>query len=548
MKTSTVFVLMLCAGALFGQSSTGMRVYEIFQEKCISCHNPVDLTAGLDLEGSGATVDLRYADVYNNIVNVAPANSVAASKGDRYIYPGRADRSFLFRKVNHDLDPTLTLETGEGAPMPNYQPALSETDRELIRQWILYGAPSSGTVVDEQIIEAFYSGQGEASFATPPPAPDPSEGFQIKMGPFFLKPAGQAGSEYEYFTKYELTLPDDVEVNRMDIMMSGYSHHFLLYNFNTPASAAGIPAGLRLDPFHQDIGLVAAVQEATDLALPQGTAFIWPNDYVLDLNSHYINYSASLIYQAETYINVYTQPLGTAAQEMYTSLVANGDIYIPNTGDEVSFTQTISPNLGEVYLWGMMGHTHRYGTGYKVYKRTQYQQDYLLYDAACPQGIPGCITPFFDYQHIPMRYFEPLKPLLMNFANGIIHEASWINDGPEPVWFGPTSEDEMMVMILMYTLDSAGVVISSDRPVEKPLEGVTVMPNPASNEVFFTLPPDAGNITLQLYDPAGILKFAVETPSSAPVQLDRSALPAGIYFYRILDEQGRVASGKLGLR
>ena len=33
------------------------------------------------------------------------------------------------------------------------------------------------------------------------------------------------------------------------------------------------------------------------------------------------------------YINVYTQPAGSAAQEMHTELVVNDDIYIPNNGD-----------------------------------------------------------------------------------------------------------------------------------------------------------------------------------------------------------------------
>ncbi|MCB0683650.1 MAG: hypothetical protein KDC32_22530, partial [Saprospiraceae bacterium] len=63
----------------------------------------------------------------------------------------------------------------------------------------------------------------------------------------------------------------------------------------------------------------------------------------------------------------------------------------------------VNSNSGEVFLWGLMGHTHKYGKGYKVYRRTGGQQGELLYDASCPQGIPGCVSPYFDYQHIPMR-------------------------------------------------------------------------------------------------------------------------------------------------
>ena len=110
-----------------------------------------------------------------------------------------------------------------------------------------------------------------------------------------------------------------------------------------------------------------------------------------------------------------------------------------------------------------MGHTHQYGVGYKAYERsalTKKKAD-MIYDASCPNGIPGCASPYFDYQHIPMRYFEPLEPLTMNIFNGLVHEASWINDGPQGVGFGVTSDDEMMVMVIMYTEDSTGVEVNN---------------------------------------------------------------------------------------
>ena len=532
--------------AIQAQTSTSARVYEIFQDNCVTCHNNDDPAAGLDLEGSGANPAL---EVYNNLVDVTPANAQAAAQGYAYIYPGRTDKSFLFRKVNQGLDPLIDLHADAGLPMPQYGDPLADVEKELIRQWILFGAPLSGEVVSEDLLVDYYeNGMGVASFPTPPPAPDPSEGFQIKMGPFFLEPGGNAGDELEFFTKYETDLTEDLEVNRIEVLISPYSHHFIVYDFDNPSYADNVNGGYRPEAYHQGIGLVAAVQEQTDLSLPQGTAWKWEAGKVLDLNSHYINYSAAEVYQAEAYLNVYTQPSGTAAQEMHTELISNFDIPIPNNGDLITHDDIINENLGEVFVWGVMGHTHQYGVGYKVYERENFLQGDLIYDASCPQGVPGCVSPYYDYQHIPMRYYEPLMPIMMNNNNGLVHEASWINDGPFPVNFGPTSDDEMMVVIIMFTLDSTGVVINDLKETPIPLEGVRVYPNPADDHVLFQIPSGTGPVNIRILDALGQERHRVDRFTDLQYVFYRENLTDGIYFYRIEDTAGRVAMGKVILR
>jgi len=536
----------LFTATLSAQStSTTLRVYRIFQEKCVQCHDHGSPEAGLDLQEEGATETARAWKVRSNLYNVAPANQASAAKGHKYVYPGRADKSLLFRKINQGLEPTLGLDAGENQSMPPYgQPQLTNLEKELIRQWILYAAPLNGTVADEELLESYYNGNAQMAFPDgPPPAPAEGEGFQIKMGPFYVAP----GTEIEYYQKYELDLPADVEVNRVDVQIGTYSHHFILYDFNT-GGANSIPPGLRLNANHSDIGLVAAVQESTDLKLPQGTAFRWDKQLVLDLNSHYINYSASNAYQAETYVNIYTQPAGTAAQEMKTDLIANFDIPIPNNGSPVTHTQHLTFNLGEAFVWGLMGHTHKYGTGYKIFKRLPGgQRGDLIYDAACAQGIPGCISPFFDYQHIPMRYFLPLAPITFNALNGLIHEASWVNDGPQPVGWGPTSEDEMMVMIVMYTEDTVGIV-TDIRDVERPADDVLAFPNPARDEITFSLPASAGRVQLRLHDSSGKMVRQERGLNAPDFAVRREGLPSGLYFYYLEGEDGSVRTGKVVFR
>jgi hypothetical protein len=543
MKQLFSLCVMIVTLASLNAQSTALRVYQILQDKCVQCHSNANPEAGLDLEGQGATTSAKALNVYNNLVNVTPANAVAAAKGDKYLYPGRVDKSFLFRKINQGLEPTLSLEEGEDQPMPPYgQPLLTDVEKELIRQWVLFGTPSTGTVVAEDALADYYGGNALLSFPDgPPEAPAPEEGFQIKMGPIYLAPS----EEVEYFQKYELDLPDDVEVNRIEIQFGTYSHHFILYDFNA-GGASNIPAGLRPNPDHSNIGLVAAVQEPTDLRLPQGTAFIWDNNLVLDLNTHYINYSILKNYQAEVYINVYTQPTGTAAQEMHTDLLINYDIPIPNNSSPITHTQHLNPNFGEIYVWGIMGHTHQYGTGYKVYERLPGgQQGELIYDASCPLGIPGCAFPYFDYQHIPMRYFEPLHPLQMNPLFGIIHEASWYNDGPWPVNFGNTSDDEMMVMVIMFTEDLTGVV-DTDEPIASPGE-VIVFPNPASDVINFICPGNTAEVSIQLFDAQGKLCHTALGRNNN-FNVDIGHLSAGLYFYHLSGENGLWESGKMVIR
>jgi hypothetical protein len=542
--TTSFFLLIF--SALLNAQSTYDRVYEVFQQKCLQCHNNMDQQGMLDLEGDGTTDAQKKADVYDKLFMASPANDFASEKNYKRIYPGRADKSFLFRKINGGLEPGIILEAGENQQMPAYgaQEQLTTEEKELIRQWVLFGAPENGQVVDEALIHDYYNTNGMAGFPDgPPEAPEASEGFQMKVGPFYIEP----GEEVEYFQKYELELPEDVDVDRIEVIIPSFSHNFIIYNFNQGGDSS-IPHGLRNEADHSEISLVAALQESTDLVLPNGSAFIWDQNLVLDLNTHTINYAGANTYQAEAYINVYTKPAGTAAQEMHTALIVNSNIYIPNTGNEVTHTQTVNSNFGDLYVWGVMGHVHKYGTGYKVFERLPGGvTGELIYDAACANGVPGCVSPYFDYQHIPMRYFEPLREVNFSPLNGIIHEATWVNDGPNPVSWGATSADEMMVMVMMYLLSTDGVTTGTDFPINT-LEGVQLFPNPVEESFSLKLPPSVQKASLTLYDAYGRQVRTFNGIDNSLTHFNRNGIPAGIYYYQIQDVSGRNVSGKVLFR
>ncbi len=527
----------------FGQS-TALEVYNILQGKCASCHSGSSPAANLDLQGTGANPG---ADVYNRLVNGAVQNSHAQSEGYTQIYPGRADRSFVFRKIHEGLEETIVLDNAEHAGgVPHGDKGLTSVEKELIRQWILFGADANGVNVERSLLENFYSGMGLESFPYgAPPAPDPSEGFQIKMGPFFLEET--PSYNIEYYQKWELDLGNNREVVRINTEMGSFSHHFLLYDFNSSAEASNEIAGLRTNANHTSTSLVSAIQGPTDLRLPQGAAFRWDSDVVLDLNTHYINYQG-VPYKAEVYINVYTQPIGTAAQKMNAILIPNTDICVPNTGQTHTESQTLQIPLGEIFLWGLMGHTHQLGTGYKMWESNFWQKGDMIYDGSCPTGEPGCPSPYFDYQHIPLRYFEPFHPVEMSATNGIIHEATYVNSGTDEICWGDESDDEMMVMIAFYLEDTVGVTQGPTTSIHdpiNPLDEIVVAPNPMTDFTIISLPVLSSAVDFTLYDMMGREVTSKTGITENQITVNRDGLPKGIYIFRIEDNDLNQKSGKI---
>ncbi|MBW8052033.1 MAG: hypothetical protein FVQ77_17165 [Cytophagales bacterium] len=130
--------------------NTWEKVYPIFQTRCTFsvCHDNTPPVGLPDLQGTGPTLADSMQAVYDNIVNQIPSNDSARSKGYKLIYPGDYCRSFLFRKINNGFVADISLDVGEGCPMPKTLTIPCSTppfpvdtnDLKLIRQWILLGA------------------------------------------------------------------------------------------------------------------------------------------------------------------------------------------------------------------------------------------------------------------------------------------------------------------------------------------------------------------------------------------------------------------------
>lgn len=516
----------------FSQATTWESVYAVLQTNCGACHTPGH-ESGLDLSAPAA-------DVYDALFDVTPSNATSAGKGYKRVYPGDPYRSFVFSKINNSLALDVNLEAGEGAACPQGAAPLNNKDIELVRQWILFGAQEADTLVDIALINEFYDNDGIQSMPSPPAPPAPEEGFQIHFGPFFLWPE----TENEYFTKYPVNLPSEIEINRVDTYMGPYSHHFITYKFINPAIEASIEPGLHEGPDFAGVDLVTAHQYPDSIKLPEGTAFHWLSGTVLDLNSHYINYSSEKALACEAYVNVYTQPVGTAVQTMYSVLLSNQSFNIPNDGQPYIDEATAFENGhgdDKLFMWGLSTHAHKLSTDFDVWLRTpDGDKGEHIFDASCfaTNGIPGCLDPIYDYQHPPIRYWESFKPI--KWEDGMIYQCEWVNNTDEDVTFGFTSEEEMMIIFYFYVDDTAGLNLPlAVDPIDIP-DAFNVYPNPGTGQFFVQIPADISDPIISVYALNG--QMIESTPAyinSNFYKVDLQAQPAGLYVVDVLAPDGR---------
>lgn len=551
----------------FAQQATGERVYQVFATHCSNgaCHSNATAAGGLDLQGGGT---VPAVEAYNNIYNIAVSNPVSLAKNNRLIYPGDPYRSLIFRYINNGLAGDVHLDAGEDPENIHQQLSVPDIDKEFIRQWVLYGAPATGQVINPAMLEEFYGGSGVWAIdpQNPPPAPAAGEGFQIHVGPIF-QPAwtGSQQPDVEYMSKYETLIPNALEVNRVQTIM-GSSHHFILYRFTDDNTANNMPYGFRPVSF-TGVTMVAGYQQSGTDALPQGTAFRWGANTILNLNTHVTNYSSTAIVACEAYINIYTQPNGTAAQEMKTQLLPNFSINIPGDGQEHSFETPLFIPFWQtpIHLWKISSHTHSHATDYDIWLRNANgSAGTQIYDASHYSGMPECEYTGYDYQHPPQRIFGPF--LQVNPSVGFIHRASYWNCGGCPtITWGESVNDEMMLFGIFYVENTSGVVMPEPSVCEdivgvdhstgnNSVAGIQmrVVPNPVKQSAMLLLQAAENSlIDLQIYDMQGKLQKSIDAISlqnigENSITIDRDNLPSGLYSVVATDrKQGQKAVTRL---
>jgi hypothetical protein len=530
------YILVALAFSIFSASaqSTYQRVYNLFQANCtVGCHGNGGTSGSLDLYGGGSA-----STVYNNIVDVTPVNPAAAAKGHKRIAPGYPERSFLLRKcATPSWDAAYSLDLTEGAAMPDNQPTLEKEEVELIRQWILQGAPSNGNVVNTQLLYDYYHVNGKPRL-TPPPAPDPGEGFQIHLGPIFLEPL----QEIEYYKKEAVFNTTGFEVNQMTCNINDDSHHFLIFNY-IPGADTGVAEGLRevnlSSVFPDETKYIVGWVDTDTTDLPSGTAYYFNANSFIDLNYHTINYSEDSILAAEGYANIYTQPMGTAQKEMHSELVINTGLFILNNQQEQTFTNFRNdPGSPDNWnIWFLSSHTHKYGTAYNIYKRNgDGSKGDILYDGNYNTNY-SFNQGYYDWQHPANRYFEPMEPV--EASKGIIQEAKFMINNPDEqaflITFGLTTADEMMLAFVQYTV---GDLIGIQETL--PMAEVSAYPNPVADILNFSYNlKEESTVAIDIYDINGKLVANLMNKTESPgkkyaqINTNTPGWTSGTYYVRL---------------
>ncbi len=390
-----------------------------------------------------ATTDATYLQhnlvltanvAYENLVNIAAKNANANTDGLTRVKPGDYVKSLLYYKVDCASGYGTT---NYGAKMPLGSGSLSTGKIEFIKQWIIKGAPKTGSVVDEAVLK------NETICIQPFIPLDPptaAEGFQLKIAPFSVL----SNTEREVFLRRNTPNTSTVYVNKYIMRGRPNSHHFVMYGFQ---NATTLPAtDVLRDLYNPDGSINVATYISmqnhvflgggTDVnatyTFPTGVALKLPAATAIDLNAHYFNRQATSL-TGENFINFYTVPQASVIKEAKTINFANYNFSIPANTRKTITTNFTFPSATTIIM--LTSHYHKMGEKFqiKIYGGTRNGE--LVYENA-------------DWEH-PLT-LNLATPIQLNAGEGLTSVVTYNNTKNILVSFGLTSEDEMNIIFGYY--------------------------------------------------------------------------------------------------
>lgn len=375
---------------------------------------------------------------YEQLVGVAPSNPAAVRDGLRRVVAGKPDSSLLFHKV---IFPPGHHASDYGNPMPSGTAGLSLGQVEFVRQWIEKGAPKTGSVVDATLL-ADRSVQVALPFEPLAP-PAAGTGFQLRVEPFDVN----RNFERELFSYRALGNAQPLYVNRIETSMRPFSHHFLLYTFES-----SMPAILRPQPnVVRDIrapdgSLIAgtiltmgyhvffagAMTQRWKYTFPAGTALRLPANTGIDLNLHYANHTGNTV-KGEAYVNLYTVPASQVPRVLSTLNLGHTSFNLPprtrTTVDRVFTFNTPTT------VYALTSHTHERGERFQIRIVGGPRDGELVYEN-------------LDWEHPAIVNYP--TPITLQPGQGLRSTVVFNNTTDRRISFGLTSEDEMDIIFGYY--------------------------------------------------------------------------------------------------
>lgn len=377
---------------------------EVFDVSCSadSCHSTVGQAGGLVLEAGHS---------WDQLMEQPPANPYAAARGWMRIAPGDADSSFLLAKI------TDRLAAGEGQSMPYNAAPLDDATVEVIRAWIEAGAPAEGRVAGDD--GRPLGGGGEPGEVVLPP---PVRGVQLAVTAAAVAP----GTEETACHYMKLPSDVDLDVNRIQINVSGGSHHIHLYRpydgtLDLPDGSEVCNAAVDFDKW----SLIVATQlRKTDWELPPGVAFHFRAGEQLLVQTHFVNVgSLETKGEGKVLMNLNDADPGTITARAGALFGQDRDVVVPPLANPTKSAVCEFPK--PVNLFAQTGHYHFRGRRFSTYEWYAGARGAEIY------RHEGYNDPLFQ---------EIVPPLPIEPQHGLEWECYWENPNDVEYRFGPFTD------------------------------------------------------------------------------------------------------------
>jgi hypothetical protein len=401
--------------------------------------------------GAGASggLDLRYGAAHFSLVGQPATAPGAAAK--MLVVPGDPEASFLWQKL------TGRLATDEGVRMPAAgAPALDALELELVRSWIVAGAPATGKVDAAPCLP-------HVQFEPVVPLVPPAGGYQMH----FVGPVLQPGEETEGCIWVQAPNPEDFAVGKWEYAINPGSHHFAVWEHDR----GGSPVLGVFDPhdtacFKQGAPIdgrsLSGAPEAPYFvdAYPPGIGRVIPAGVAIGLNPHYFN-EFDVPIQIEGWINMH--PVDGGLLHPVETLFSGAAVLDGKSAYNI-FVEPFTTGALELRMVNTLGvpmqifhlssHQHQRGTHFTAWNSAGariFENHDWAHPAILTFDDPLVLAPndFIDYQ--------------CEWDNGISRPVRRCGESPndtgctpgEPkaVTFGVTAQDEMCFLVGFYYTD-----------------------------------------------------------------------------------------------
>ncbi len=404
---------------------------KIFTPSCatVGCH-----AAATDATYAQHNLILSAGVAYDNLINKPSKNTAANADGIVRVKPGDYLKSLLYHKTDCQAG---HHSANYGATMPLGGTYLSLGQIEFIKQWIIKGAPKTGSVVDETLLSNTTVCSQPFIPLDPPAAAD---GFQIKIDTFTVNP----NTEREVFIRRNTPNSSAVYVNKYIMRGRPNSHHLVMYGFQNTAvlpvtnvlrdlyNADGTINTATFLQMQNHIFLGGGTDVNATYTFPAGVALKIPANTPLDLNAHYFNKQTTSL-TGENFINLYTVPQASVVKEAKSLNFANLNFSIPANQRKIITTDFTFPNAVTVIM--LTSHFHKMGEKFVIKILGGPRNGEIVYENT-------------DWQH-PLA-LNLTTPIQLNAGEGLTSVVTYNNTTNKTITFGLTSEDEMNIIFGYY--------------------------------------------------------------------------------------------------